>query len=72
VTLPDGADEDDISATYDRGILTVSVPLSDEPAAEKHVDVYEIALLDEDETGMATTRTTIMPTMTKPTTRTHT
>ena len=29
VSLPEGADEDDISATYDRGILTVSVPLSD-------------------------------------------
>jgi HSP20 family molecular chaperone IbpA len=37
VTLPDSADEDDINATYDRGILTVSVPLSDEPAAAKHV-----------------------------------
>ena len=49
VTLPDGADEDDISATYDRGILTVSVPLSEEEPAEKHVEVYEIAPLDEDE-----------------------
>ena len=28
--LPDGADQDDVNATYDRGILTVSVPLSDE------------------------------------------
>ena len=28
VTLPDGADADEINATYDRGILTVSVPLS--------------------------------------------
>jgi HSP20 family protein len=49
VTLPDGADEDDISATYDRGILTVSVPLSEEEPAEKHVEVYEIAPLDEDD-----------------------
>lgn len=49
VTLPDGADEDDISATYDRGILTVSVPLSEEEPGEKHVEVYEIAPLDEDE-----------------------
>ncbi len=48
VPLPAGADEDDIAATYDRGILTVSVPLVDEPA-EKHVEVYEIAPLDEDE-----------------------
>jgi HSP20 family molecular chaperone IbpA len=49
VTLPDGADEDDISATYDRGILTISVPLSEEEPAEKHVEVYEIAPLDEDD-----------------------
>lgn len=50
VTLPAGADEDDISATYDRGILTVSVPILDEEeAAEKHVEVYEIAPLDEDD-----------------------
>lgn len=49
VSLPVGADEDDITATYDRGILTVSIPLSDEDAAEKHVEVYEIAPLDEDD-----------------------
>ena len=49
VPLPAGADEDDISATYDRGILTVSVPLSDAESAEKHVEVFEIAPLDEDE-----------------------
>ncbi|MDT5246668.1 MAG: hypothetical protein QOD36_4044, partial [Mycobacterium sp.] len=30
VPLPAGADEDDINATYDRGILTVSVPLSED------------------------------------------
>jgi HSP20 family protein len=49
VPLPDGADEDDISATYDRGILTVSVPLSDATPIAKHVEVYEIAPLDEDD-----------------------
>jgi HSP20 family protein len=49
VPLPADADEDDISATYDRGILTVTVPLSDAQPAEKHVEVYEIAPLDEDE-----------------------
>lgn len=49
VPLPEGADEDDISATYDRGILTVSVPLSDSESVEKHVEVYEIAPLDEDD-----------------------
>ena len=43
VPLPADADEDDISATYDRGILTVSVPLSDAEPTEKHVEVYEIA-----------------------------
>jgi HSP20 family protein len=49
VPLPAGADEDEISATYDRGILTVSVPMSDAETAEKKVEVYEIAPLDEDE-----------------------
>lgn len=49
VPLPAGAEEDDIAATYDRGILTVSVPLVDAEPAEKHVEVYEIAPLDEDE-----------------------
>lgn len=40
VTLPAGADEDDIKASYDKGILTVSVAVS-EPAtpAEKHIKV---------------------------------
>lgn len=40
VTLPAGADEEDISASYDQGILTVSVAVS-EPAApaEKHITV---------------------------------
>lgn len=40
VTLPGGADEDGIKASYDKGILTVSVPVS-QPAesAEKHVAV---------------------------------
>lgn len=47
--LPEGAAEDDISATYDRGILTVSVPLSDTTSVEKHVDVFEVAPLDEDD-----------------------
>ena len=48
ISLPAGADEDDISAAYDRGILTVSVPLSDTEPAEKHVEVFEIALDDDD------------------------
>jgi HSP20 family molecular chaperone IbpA len=49
VPLPAGADEDDIHATYDRGILTVSVPLSDEHPAEKRVEVIETILADEDD-----------------------
>lgn len=49
VPLPAGADEDDINATYDRGILTVSVPLSDDQSTEKHVEVIETILVDEDE-----------------------
>jgi hypothetical protein len=47
--LPAGADEDDINATYDRGILTVSVPLSDDHPTEKRVEVIETILVDEDE-----------------------
>ncbi|HYB38233.1 MAG TPA: Hsp20/alpha crystallin family protein [Mycobacterium sp.] len=37
VTLPPGINEDDVTATYDKGILTVSVGVSE--AAEKHVAV---------------------------------
>jgi HSP20 family protein len=48
--LPVGAAEDDVNATYDRGILTVSVPLSDTVSAEKHVEVIETILVDDDET----------------------
>jgi HSP20 family protein len=49
VPLPAGADEDDINATYDRGILTVSVPLSEDIPTEKRVEVIETVLVDEDE-----------------------
>jgi HSP20 family protein len=49
VPLPAGADEDDINATYDRGILTVSVPLPDDHPAEKRVEVIETILVDEDD-----------------------
>ena len=55
VPLPAGADEDDINATYDRGILTVSVPLSEDHPTEKRIDVVETILVDEDdEMGRAT------------------
>ncbi len=49
VPLPAGADEDDINATYDRGILTVSVPLSEDHPTDKHVEVIETVLVDEDD-----------------------
>jgi HSP20 family molecular chaperone IbpA len=49
VTLPAGADEDDINATYDRGILTVTVPLAEDQPAEKRVEVIETILVDDDE-----------------------
>ncbi len=40
IPLPPGANEDDIKATYDKGILTVSVAVSETaPPAEKHVAV---------------------------------
>ncbi len=39
LSLPAGADEDDIKATYDKGILTVSVRVSEPTAPEKHVQV---------------------------------
>lgn len=39
VSLPAGADEDDIKATYDKGILTVSVAVSEATPTEKHVRV---------------------------------
>ena len=39
VALPAGADEDDIKATYDKGILSVSVGVSKPASAEKHVEI---------------------------------
>ena len=39
VTLPAGADQDAIKASYDKGILTVSVPVTETQTAEKHVAV---------------------------------
>ena len=39
VGLPTGADEDDIKATYENGILTVSVAVSEAQPAEKHIAV---------------------------------
>lgn len=39
VSLPAGANEDDIKATYDKGILTVSVAVAEPKPAEKRVQV---------------------------------
>lgn len=40
VTLPAGAEEDDVQARYDKGILTVSVAVPEHAApAEKHIPV---------------------------------
>ncbi len=40
VSLPAEANEDDITATYDKGILTVSVALNEEPTpAERRIEV---------------------------------
>lgn len=48
VSLPAGADEDEIHAVYDRGILTISVPIGEDEPTEKRVEVIETVLLDED------------------------
>lgn len=39
VTLPPGADEDSIKASYDKGILTVSMPITEAKPVEKHVTI---------------------------------
>ncbi len=39
VTLPTGANEDDIKATYNKGVLTVSVPVARAKPTEKHVRI---------------------------------
>lgn len=39
VSLPAGADEDHITATYDTRILTVSVPAAEPEPAEKRIEV---------------------------------
>lgn len=39
VTLPPGADEDGIKAAYDKGILSVTVPLSESASPEKRVTI---------------------------------
>ena len=42
VSLPAGADEDNIEATYDKGILTVSAAISELKPAERHVPIQAV------------------------------
>ncbi|BBX73067.1 Hsp20/alpha crystallin family protein [Mycobacterium shinjukuense] len=42
VSLPAGADEDTIEATYDQGILTVAVAVAEPKPAERHVQVHSV------------------------------
>jgi HSP20 family protein len=39
VMLPAGADESDVTATYDKGILTVRVPIKEPGKSERHIKV---------------------------------
>lgn len=39
IPLPSGAKENEISASYDNGILTVTVPVEEGPEAERHIPV---------------------------------
>lgn len=39
VTLPTGVDGDDITASYDKGILTISVAMPEAPPPEKRIPV---------------------------------
>ena len=41
VTLPAEADEDNITAGYERGILTVRVPLSQNPAGARQIAIQD-------------------------------
>jgi len=49
VALPAGANEDEIHATYDRGILTVEVPLLEDRSIEKRIEVVETVLVDDED-----------------------
>ncbi|WP_420753103.1 Hsp20/alpha crystallin family protein [Rhodococcus sp. O3] len=39
VTLPPTADDDDVEASYDKGILTVSIGLAEETESAKKIDI---------------------------------
>jgi HSP20 family molecular chaperone IbpA len=42
VSLPAGADQDDVVANYDKGILTISVAVNESKPAERHVAVTAV------------------------------
>lgn len=42
VPLPSGANAADITATYDKGILTVSVPVPEGAPVAKHIEVHTV------------------------------
>ncbi|WP_029373827.1 Hsp20/alpha crystallin family protein [Mycobacterium sp. UM_WWY] len=42
VTLPAGADEEAITASYDRGILTVRVPLSQNSSGARQIAIQDV------------------------------
>jgi len=42
VSLPAGADEEDIDATYDKGILSISIGISEPKPAERRVQVKSV------------------------------
>ena len=42
VPLPSGANAEDITATYDKGILTVSVPVPEGSPVAKHIEVHTL------------------------------
>lgn len=43
VGLPQGANENDITASYDKGILTISVAVSEAQPSEKHITITTTA-----------------------------
>lgn len=48
VSLPDGAEQDTIEATYDKGILTVAVAVSEPAPSERHVPVQAAGTKNDD------------------------
>ncbi|AOW92652.1 heat-shock protein Hsp20 [Rhodococcus sp. WMMA185] len=49
VPLPAGATDDEIEASYEGGILTVSMPVSESQTAEKHIEIQQAPATEADE-----------------------